>query len=692
MSRNSRYDILFEPVQIGPVTARNRFYQVPHCNGMGHAMPKSVAAMRGMKAQGGWAVVATEECDIHASTDALPWAEARLWDDEDGRRLALMADAVHEHGALAAIELVHSGHNVSNRYSRLPVLAVSDCAVASFDPVQACAMSKRDIADVRRWHRTAALRARAAGFDIVYVYAGHDLALPMHFLSPRHNRRTDEYGGSLENRVRLTRELLEETHEAVGDRCGVAFRFAVDELLGDAGIACAAEGREVVEMLAELPDLWDVNVSDWANDSVTARFGEEGEQEPYIAFVKQLTTKPVVGVGRFTSPDAMVSQVKRGILDMIGAARPSIADPFLPRKLEQGRVEDIRECIGCNICVSGDWTQSPIRCTQNPTMAEEWRRGWHPEIMNAKGSSQQVLVVGAGPAGLEAAMSLGRRGYSVALTDSGDGGGRVVREATLPGLASYKRVTDYRLGQIAAAANVSFYPGSEMDIDSIREFGADQVLLATGAHWRSDGIGRATWMPVAGIDRHLACFTPDDILAGRQPAQGPVLVYDDDHYYMGGVIAGLLADAGLAVTLVTPGPEISCWSHNTMEQHRIERSLLEQGVSLVVKHTLSQVESSAAVFTCNVSDRTLELAATALVVVTLRVPDNHLYFALAGEAEEQLADLPFGLQRIGDCMAPGTIAAAVYDGHRCARELDQIPDPDSVPFRRERPEIDLPGT
>jgi dimethylamine/trimethylamine dehydrogenase len=129
-----------------------------------------------------------------------------------------------------------------------------------------------------------------------------------------------------------------------------------------------------------------------------------------------------------------------------------------------------------------------------------------------------------------------------------------------------------------------------------------------------------------------------------------------------------------------------------MEQHRIERSLLEKGVSLVVKHTLSQVESSAAVFTCNVSDRTLELDAAALVMVTLRVPDNHLYFALAGEAEEQLADLPFGLQRIGDCMAPGTIAAAVYDGHRCARELDQIPDPDSVPFRRERPEIDLPGT
>ena len=274
MTRDPRYDVLFEPVQIGPVTARNRFYQVPHCNGMGHAMPNSVAGMRAMKAEGGWAVVATEECDIHASSDVLPYREARLWDQGDQDRLALMTERVHEHGALAAVELVHSGHNVSNRYSRLPVLGVSDCAVNSFDPVQACAMTRRDIADVRRWHRQAALRARDAGFDIVYVYAGHDLSLPMHFISRRHNRRTDEYGGSLENRVRLTRELLQDTKEAVGDRCGVAIRFAVDELLGDDGIASGAEGREVVEMLAELPDLWDVNVSDWANDSVTARFGE----------------------------------------------------------------------------------------------------------------------------------------------------------------------------------------------------------------------------------------------------------------------------------------------------------------------------------------------------------------------------------------------------------------------------------
>ena len=162
------------------------------------------------------------------------------------------------------------------------------------------------------------------------------------------NQRIDEYGGTLENRVRLTRELLEETREAVGDSCAVAFRFAVDEMLGKDGMQAAEEGRAIVEMLSGIPDLWDVNVAGWPNDSATTRFQpQDGYQSEYTAFVKQVTDKPVVGVGRFTSPDEMVSMVNKGLLDLIGAARPSIADPFLPKKIEEGRIEDIRECIGC---------------------------------------------------------------------------------------------------------------------------------------------------------------------------------------------------------------------------------------------------------------------------------------------------------------------------------------------------------
>jgi len=126
----------------------------------------------------------------------------------------------------------------------------------------------------------------------------------------------------------------------------------------------------MIGCIADLPDLWDVTLAGWENDSRTSRFAEEGHEEEFIRGIKQLTRKPVVGVGRYTSVDRMVSLVRGGVLDLIGAARPSIADPFLPRKIEEGRIEDIRECIGCNICVAGDFTQSPLRCTQNPTMAE----------------------------------------------------------------------------------------------------------------------------------------------------------------------------------------------------------------------------------------------------------------------------------------------------------------------------------
>lgn len=169
----------------------------------------------------------------------------------------------------------------------------------------------------------------------------------------------------------------------------------------------------------------------WEDDSNTSRFGPEGEQEQFVAGLKKLTSKPVVGVGRFTSPDLMVHQVKSGVLDLIGAARPSIADPFLPNKIRDGHMEKIRECIGCNICVSGDFTMSPIRCTQNPSMGEEFRRGWHPEIIRPRESSKRILVVRAGPAGLEAARALGVRGYDVTLTEATrELGGRVAKRVT----------------------------------------------------------------------------------------------------------------------------------------------------------------------------------------------------------------------------------------------------------------------
>ncbi len=334
MTRDPRYDILFEPVRIGPHVARNRFYQVPHCNGMGYRDASATAAMRGMKAEGGWAVVCTEMVEIHHTADVSPYVELRLWSDHDLPMLARIAEKIHQHGSLAGIELCHSGYTANNLWTREVPIGVSAAPTSSYfnDPVQARAMDLEDIRNLRRAHRAAALRARQAGYDLVYVYAGHGLGIFQHFLSRATNQRTDEYGGSLANRARLLREVIEDTKDAVGDTCAVPVRIAMNEFQGAAGLE-PAEVEDAIAMMAELPDLWDLSLSSWSKDSQTSRFSEEGFQEPYISGVKKLTTKPVVGVGRYTSPDAMVRVIKQGIMDMIGAARPSIADPYLPKKI-----------------------------------------------------------------------------------------------------------------------------------------------------------------------------------------------------------------------------------------------------------------------------------------------------------------------------------------------------------------------
>ncbi len=657
MARDPRFDVLFEPVRIGPVTAPNRFYQVPHCTGMGHRRSRTLAAMRGVKAEGGWGTVCTEFCSIHRTSDDEPFPYAALWDERHVRAMGRTADAIHAHGALAGVELWHGGARSANHYSRETPLGVRSRPAGVYDPVQTRAMDRTDIRQYKERHAAAAKRARRAGFDIVYVYAAHGY-LVNQFLHPS-NRRSDEYGGSLENRVRLLRELIEETKEAVGDGCAVAVRFSASSG-GDDGQHDTAEPRAMIELLADLPDLWDVTVHDYTLEMGTSRFVKEAALETTMSWVKQVTRKPVVSVGRFTSPETMLRLVRQGVVDLVGAARPSIADPFLPRKIAEGRADEIRECIGCNICYVGDQTGTPIRCTQNPTMGEEWRRGWHPERIPARGSDASVLIVGGGPAGLEAAVALGQRGYRVTLAEARTQlGGRASLESTLPGLAEWIRVRDWRLGRIARLDNVEVYLGSVVDEEQILEFGADRVVIATGSRWRRDGVGRQLDDPVRGWDRP-SVLTPDDIMAGARPS-GPVVVFDDDHYYMGGVVAEALRRSGCTVTLVTPANEVATWTWRTDEQPRIQRRLLELDVTLVTGTSLAGIADGSVSLECVHTGQVREIEAASVVMTTSRSPEDSLYRSLAGR---------IAVDRIGDCDAPGTIATAVYSGHRFAREMD----------------------
>ena len=489
--RDPKYDVLFEPVRIGPLTAKNRFFQVPHCNGMGYRDPVACAEMRAVKAQGGWAVVCTEEAEIHYTIDR--------------------------------------------------------------DEIEA-----------------------------------------------------------------------------------------------------------VLSELGEIPDLWDLVPGTWEDDSVTSRFSAEAHEEQWVRGLKALTSKPVVGVGRFTSPDTMVRMIRQGILDFIGAARPSIADPYLPAKIEEGRIEDIRECIGCNICVSGDFTMSPIRCTQNPSMGEEWRRGWHPEHYRPRHADERVLVVGAGPAGLEATMALGKRGYEVVLVErSRTLGGRVAAEARLPGLAEWIRVVDYRLGQISRLDNVERYLESDMTAEEALSHGFDRVAVATGSVWRRDGVGRwhtrAGAMPIGA----MGVLTPDDIMAGTRPEGRRVAIYDDDHYYMGGVLAELLQAEGYEVVLVTREPLVSAWTVNTMEQHRIQARLLETGVELRTSTGVSGVLDRELLTECAFTERQSRTAADAVLLVTARLPVDGLCRELLGRRGEWADHSLQSVRAVGDALAPGTIAAAV---------------------------------
>lgn len=691
MSNQNPYAILFEPVKIGPVTTKNRFYQVPHCNGMGRLHPDSMIAMRGMKAEGGWGIVATEQCDFHPTGDVTPFSETRLWGRMDIPYLAGMCDAVHEHGSLAAIELVHNGHDTGNIYSREVPIGPMHRPVSWLNhPVQARAMSLSDIKAYRRWHRKGVEHAREAGFDLVVVYAGHDGTMPSHFLSRRHNQRSDQYGGSLENRLRLYRELLEDTLDAVGDTMGVVARFAVDEMMGHAGLEWDNEGRDAIEMMAELPHMWDVNVSDWDNDSMTSRFAPEGYQEKYVAFVKQMTTKPVASVGRYTSPDAMVSAIRRGVVDLIGAARPSIADPFLPKKIEEGRPEDIRECIGCNICAAWNNVSAPSRCTQNPTFGEEWRKRWHPEQIADQASDDEILVVGAGPAGLEATHALGKRGYTITLAEARSvAGGRVTRESALPNLNAWARVRDYRLGQIMPMPNVSLYLQNTVSAEQVLEFAADHVAIATGSSWRRDGIGRTLREAIPGADADHS-FSPDDIMDGVRPPKGSVIVFDDDHYYMGSMMADLLAGEGYQVTLVTTGLCVAAWTQYTLEQGHIERRLLKLGVNILARHCVESISSESVRIVNTLTGEKSECAGT-LVPVTMRLPNDSLYDALMAEPEKLEQAGIKSVRRIGDCYGPATIAAAVYEGHRYARELNTEVDPDGVPFKTVKYDLELGG-
>jgi len=690
---DARHAILFEPVRIGPKTLPNRFYQVPHASGFGSAKPRTQAAFRAVKAEGGWGGVCVEYAPISPDSDETPAVAADVWDDRDARALGLSAEAIHAHGALAGLELYHGGWNSPNGSSRAVRLAPSQLTSEVQWGGLAKEMDAADIARIQRDWVAAARRARDVGFDIVYVYGAHGYLMTQ-FLSAHANRRTDGYGGSLANRGRFWLETLAAVRDAVGGDCAIATRIAVH---GDSGVPGAETlpGIHIDDMLAlvkmadDLVDLWDVIVGSWPEDSGTSRYYPEGHQRPWAHRVREATAKPVVSVGRYGSPDLMAEVIRSGAVDVIGSARQAIADPFLPRKIAEGRFDEIRECTGSNVCILREETFNHLGCVQNATAGEEYRRGWHPESFPAAaGRDRPVLIVGAGPAGMECAVVLGKRGFTaVHLVEAEpEIGGRLRWARRLPTLGDWGRIIDWRAVQLAKLPGVQVITGRRMTAADVLDYGADLVVIATGSAWRGDGVQPGYPDPMPGADPGLPhVLTPEQACAGKRPPGPRVVVYDTDGYYVAPGVAELLAAEGFEATVVTTFSVLSPVSDQTLEGDMLRAHLHRAGVSVSLATTITGI-GPGSVTGHDRHGEPWSVSCDGIVLVTQQVSHDALYTELAGSPALAGAGVS-GLYRIGDAVAPRMISEAVFDGHRLAREIDAEDPAQPSPYQRER--VDL---
>ena len=677
ISAHPTYPNLFSEWRIRSTVVDNRVIFAPTCptwvaDPYEGIFTDQAVAYYEERARGGCGMIIIGGTIIHPEALYSEFNFPGLWKDDQVDGLARVAEAVHRHGCKLACQLLHPGLRAMPVLKKDPaydfdaewyMVAPSQVPPGEYpNAPMPKELEEHEIQELLVAYADAARRAVAAGLDGVEYHMSHGY-LPWQFLSPLYNHRSDQWGGSYENRLRFPVASMRRVREAIGDEAFLGYRINSTSFWpGDLEME---DVMRVVQDLEREVDLDYVNLSAGVHHSYihTPMTYEPGWERGYTKAVKEVSTKPVLLVGRITHPGVAEEILAAGEADAILLARQLFADPDWAVKARDGNEDDIRRCVAANYCWRSVIRGGRVQCVYNAEVGRErtWGRGTLTPVPEPK----KVVVIGGGPAGLEYARVASARGHDVLVLERETAtGGHVRKHALLPGRKEYAQIGSWLLRQ-AQGNGVEVRTGAGVDEDGLDALleteRPDHVVVATGSRYREDGWQGKTAAPLPGADTGN-CVSWDRVVTGEVTPSGAVLVVDDLQDANGPLTAVALADAGCTVRLVTRWPMVGMETIPEVYYLWIAEHLHRTEVQVITDHFVKQI-NGASVDLINLyrPDRVQTVEADWIVMSTGRQSINNLYHRLRERGQS--------VEMIGDAIAPRGTYEAVFEGHRQGRKL-----------------------
>jgi 2,4-dienoyl-CoA reductase-like NADH-dependent reductase (Old Yellow Enzyme family) len=672
----AQYQHLFTPLKIGPVTIKNRVIFGPHvtCHWSADFLPTPRSnAYYEERARGGVGLIIVGAASVDETADYYPFTQIAMWKDDVIAPLREMTDAVHEHGAKIVQQIMHPGvHQIPERDPEHPPRAPSQIPAIEEPFYIPKELEVEEILEIEEKFAVAAERAKAAGFDGVEIHGAHGYLL-WAFLTPLKNKRTDEYGGSLDNRFRMFRETLEKVRARVGKDFVVGTRICSSDMYpGGLDVDDVVQVARMIEG-TELTDYLSLSMATYRSIPFMIPSHYLGLQPGYQGeFTRKIKAEmshiPVFQVGRINHPALAEHIIAEGAADAAVMIRELIAEPHFARKALEGREEDIRPCMYCNQkCVAHIFIPGAhVECNGNAVTGEEYR--WGSKFPPARASTKKkVLIIGSGPGGLECARIAGERGHEVVIYEKEKTvGGQMVLMCRLPGREEPKNLLDW-LERQTKASGARFKFGVEItaaNIDEIlRSEAPDVTVVATGARGARDGRSAVTTEPIPGWERSNV-HSYEQFLNGAPDGLGKrVLIVDELGDRITPGLAEMFASQKKEVQVITRWPNLShMWSNFWVEMPAIYGKMDELGITITPCSWVREIKGSEVVCFNIFSDRQWSVQADDVILVTMKYSNTDLYKLLKGKGVRPL-------HLIGDARSPRQIGDAIREGHAAAREI-----------------------